>query len=171
LDKAVRKKEEREKSKAARGDAQGDGNTNTPDTPHGDVKLEGTDSAEEILAVRDEATAADEASPNDSLSELKRKRDDEDESSPRNTRTRTDESAPAPPPPPPPPPAEDMPMEVDESVSTPMDDGSFGSCTEGAEGSEKGVSQINGLTSPMQLATPSVNGTDGGKANGSSHVE
>jgi hypothetical protein len=166
LDKAVRKKEEREKSKAARGDAKGHETTSTPDTPLGDVKLEGTDSGE-ASALKDEATA----SPTGSSSELKRKRDDEDESSPRNTRTRTDETAPAPPPPPPPPPVEDMPMEVDESGSTPMNDRSFGSYAGGIEGNGKGASPVNGLTSPMQLTTPSFNGTDEGKVNGSSHLE
>jgi hypothetical protein len=118
------------------------------------------------------ASAADDASPNDSSSELKRKRDDGDESSPRNTRTRTDEPAPAPPPPPPPPPpAEDMPMEGEESGLTPMDDGSFGSSTQSVEGHGKEMPQINGLTSPMQLGTPSANGTDESKVNDHSRVE
>jgi hypothetical protein len=62
-------------------------------------------------------------------------------------------------------------MEGEESGLTPMDDGLFGSSTQSVEGHGKEMPQINGLTSPMQLGTPSANGTDESKVNDHSRVE
>ncbi len=176
MDKAVRKKEEREKAKASRGDA---ANDDMPDTPHVDM----------------DDTAEADISPNDSSSELKRKREDEADESPRNMRSRTDE--PPAPPPPPPPPADDMPIDMDESL-TPMDAGSMAFLTEEftalsgkavlqasghpvVEGSlaffteemapsGKAVLQASGQLSPMQLATPPTNGSSESRTNGSSNL-
>jgi histone-lysine N-methyltransferase SETD2 len=156
LDKAVKKKEEREKSRAARGDGAQDDKDATPNTPQIDL-----DDAVE-------ATVDANVSPNDSSSELKRKREDEADDSPRNIRSRTDD--PPAPPPPPPPPVEDMPMEVDESDLTPMDDGSMGSFTEGTAFNSKVVLQVSGQPSPMQLATPPTNGSGESRSNGSSNL-
>ena len=111
LDKAVKKKEEREKGRAARGDAVPDDNDVTPDTPQID------------LGNTPRATAANDVSPDDSSSELKRKREIETGDSPRNMRSRIDEPPAAPPPPPPP--TSDMRMDVEGADLTPMDDGSL----------------------------------------------
>jgi len=156
LDKAAKKKEEREKARAARGDAGNDDAVATPDTPQIDMDdtLEGTVDAG--------------ASPNDSSSELKRKREDEADNSPRNIRSRTDE--PPAPPPPPPPPADDMRLEMDESDATPMDDGSMGSFTEGTPSNGKLALRASGQPSPMQLATPPTNGSGDNRTNGNSNL-
>lgn len=153
MDKAVKKKEEREKMRTARGDAAQDEKEATPGTPQID-----TDDALEAIV---EANI----SPNDSSSELKRKREDEADESPRNIRSRVDE--PPAPPPPPPPPAEDMPME-DESVTL-MDDGSMSS-SESTTVNGKVAQQASGQPSPMQLATPPINGSGESRTNGSSNL-
>jgi hypothetical protein len=155
MEKAVKKKEERDKVKAARGDAAQDDKNATPDTPQGDLN----DALEGIVEA--------DISPNDSSSELKRKREDEADNSPRNIRSRTDE--PPAPPPPPPPPADDMPMNLDESL-TPMDDGSMGSFTEGTTFNGKVALQASGQLSPMQLATPPTNSSGESRTNGSSNL-
>ena len=154
MDKAVMKKEERENTRATRGDTAQHDNGATPDTPQ--------------IEVDDASYAATDidVSPNDSSSELKRKREDDTDESPRNIRSRTDEP-PAPPPPPPPPADDDMPIDVDESGLTPMDDGSMSSFIEGTPTNGKVALRANGQPSPMQLATPPTNGfgesrTDGG---------
>lgn len=153
MDKAVKKKEEREKARAARGDAALDDDGTTPSTPQ--AEMDGA------------LQPATEASPNDYSWELKRKREDDADDSPRNIRSRTDEP---PAPPPPPPPADDMPMEMDESNLTPMDDGSMGSFTEGTPSNGKLPLRASGQPSPMQLATPPTNGSGESKSNGSSNL-
>lgn len=157
LDKAVKKKEEREKAKLARGDAVQDDVGGTPDTPQ--IEVDDTPGA----------TSAIDASPDDSSSELKRKREDVADDSPRNTRSRTDE--PPAPPPPPPPPACDMPMDVEDADLTPMYDGSMGSFAENISANGKLPLQASGQPSPMQLATPPTNGSGEGKVNGSSNMQ
>jgi len=111
LDKAVKKKEEREKGRAARGEAVPDDNDVTPDTPQID------------LGNTPRATAANDVSPDDSSSELKRKREIETGDSPRNMRSRINE--PPAPPPPPPPPTRVKRQDGEGSVFTPQDDCSF----------------------------------------------
>lgn len=152
MDKAVKKKEEREKARAARGEAAHDDKGATPDTPQVDI----------------DDTPGPAISPNDSSSELKRKRGDEEDNSPRNIRSRTGE--PPAPPPPPPPPAGDMPMDIEEFDLTPMDDGSMVSFTEGTPSSGKLPLRAGDQPSPMQLATPPTNGSGEGKSNGSSNL-
>jgi len=157
LDKAVKKKEEREKVKAARGDAAADDNGVTPDTP--ELEVDDTPGA----------TAAVEASPNDLSSELKRKREDEADGSPRNIRSRTDDE-PLAPFPPPPPPAGDMPMDVEDADLTPLDDRSIGFFTDSVPANGKLPLRANDQHSPMQLATPPANYSGEGKPNGSSNL-
>lgn len=154
LDKAVKKKEEREKGKAARGDGALD-NTATPDTPQ--IETDGTP-----------GPVAGGVSPNDSSLELKRKRDDETDDSPRNMRSRIDD--PPAPPPPPPPPAGDMPIDAEEAELTPMDDGSMDFFTEGTPSNGKLPLRASEHPSPMQLATPPTNGTGEDKRNNSSNL-
>lgn len=153
MDKAVRKKEEREKARAARGDTAHGDVGGTPDTPQIDM--------EDSLEVTVEA----DDSPDDSSSELKRKREDDAYNSPRNMRSRTDE--PPAPPPPPPPPAEDM---MDESDATALDDGSMGSFAEGTPSNGKMALRVSSQPSPMQLATPPTNGSGDCRGNGSSNL-
>lgn len=152
MDKAVRKKEEREKARAARGEGAQDDQGATPDTPQLDVN----------------DTPGIAASPSDDSSELKRKR--EDEADERNTRSRTDEPPVPAPPPPPPPPAGDLPMDVDEADLTPMDEESMGSFTEGTPSNGKLPLRPGDQPSPMQLATPPTNGSGESKSNGSSNL-
>lgn len=156
MDKAVRKKDEREKARAARGDAVQDDKVATPDTP----QINEDDDFE--------ATARMDVSPNDSSLELKRKREDEADDSPRNIRSRTDE--PPAPPPPPPPPTDDMPIEVEEFDLTPMDDGSNSSFTECTPSNGNTTLRASGQPSPMQLATPPTNGSGESRSNGGSNL-
>lgn len=158
MDKAVRKKEEREKARVARGDAVQDGNGASPDTPQ--IEMDDTPGA----------TAAVEASPNDSSSELKRKREDEADDSPRNMRSRTDEPLAPPPPPPPPPPAGDMPMDTGDADLTPMADGSMQSFTEDMTSNGKLPLRESSQPSPMQLATPPTHGSGEARSHGSSNL-
>lgn len=156
MDKAVKKKEEREKARAAHGETAHDDKDATPDTPHVDI----------------EDTPGVAASPNDDSFELKRKREDEGDGSPRNIRSRTDEPpAPPPPPPPPPPPAGDLHMDVDEADLTPMDEGLMGSFTGGTPANRKLPLRVDGPPSPMQLATPPTNGSGEGRSNGNSNLQ
>ncbi|KAF3041548.1 histone methyltransferase set2 [Didymella heteroderae] len=152
MDKAVKKKEERENARAARGDAAHDDKDATPDTPQIDV--------DDTLGVA--------ASPTEDPSELKRKRDHEPDESPRNIRSRTDE--PPAPPPPPPPPTGDLPMDIDEADLTPMDEGWMGSFTEGMPPNGKLPLRAGDQPSPMQLATPPTHGSGESKNNGSSNL-
>lgn len=145
MDKAVKKKEEREKARAARGEAA----HASPDTPQPDV----------------DDTPGAAASPNDFSAELKRKREDDTDESPRNLRSRADE--PPAPPPPPPPPAGDIPMDLEEAGLTPMDDGSIVSFTESAPSNVKLPLRASDQASPMQLVTPPSNGSGESKGTGS----
>jgi hypothetical protein len=150
MDKAVKKKEEREKQKASHNgvkvESKGEASTTPPDIN----EVEWADDMMDIAASTD-------ASPADSSTDLKRKRDgDEKTASPKRSRIGTDELSQVPPPPPPPP-AEDM-IDVDvEFDLTPTDDALS------SNGIDKVALRANGHESPIQLATPSTNG----KSNGS----
>ncbi|RII24839.1 hypothetical protein CUC08_Gglean011852 [Alternaria sp. MG1] len=143
MDKAVKKKQERQKMKAAQSGVKSDLTSESPSTPSGP------------------AGDADEASPSDSTSDLKRKRDGEAQSgSPKRTRTTSENQQSAPPPPPPPPATTD----VEETSLTPMDDMSamsFPDSTERVSTGSKMAFQLDGYGSPMQLATPTTNGSNG----------
>jgi histone-lysine N-methyltransferase SETD2 len=156
LDKAVKKKEEREKGRAARGEAVPDDNDVTPDTPQID------------LGNTPRATAANDVSPDDSSSELKRKREIETGDSPRNMRSRINE--PPAPPPPPPPPTSDMRMDVEGAEFTPVDDGSLELSRDGTTSTGKLPLRASEQPSPTQLATPPTNGAGEHKRNGSSNL-
>ncbi|KAI4910389.1 hypothetical protein J4E90_007824 [Alternaria incomplexa] len=140
MDKAVKKKEERQRLKAAQGGSKSDltnESPSTPQAPSGD---------------------ANDASPTDSTSDLKRKRDEETQSgSPKRTRTSSENQESAPPPPPPPPATTDV-----EETLTPMDETStlsFPDATERSTLGNKPSLQLDGYGSPMQLATPPTNGS------------
>jgi hypothetical protein len=107
MDKAVKKKEERDKQKAARNAAEGKaGSPPIDQDKSGDVEEVEWD--DDMMDIQKDIAASHDASPADSSFELKRKREgDEEPSSPKKSRTGTDELAAAPPPPPPPPPAGD----------------------------------------------------------------
>lgn len=110
LDKAVKKKEERDRQKAARvnGTKEVSPTTVTQDTPDAEM-------SDDDMDAKMEMGASNEASPADSSTELKRKHDgDEDPSSPKKSRTGSGELQP-PPPPPPPPPAENC-VDAEEDV-------------------------------------------------------
>jgi hypothetical protein len=118
--------------------------------------VEGKDDIEEIewdddlMDIQKDLAGSHDASPTDSMSELKRKREaDEDPSSPKKTRLSTDELAPAPAPPPPPPPTDGIP-DMDEEYASLGELGNING---------KAAPQENGHPSPMQLATPSTNGS------------
>ena len=153
MDKAVKKKEERQKLKASQGGGKSDTKEGTPDTPQ-DAPKGGEDGWTDGMAA-----TADDASPTDSTSDLKRKRAEEGRSgSPKRTRTGSEVPQPAPPPPPPPPAS----TENGESSLTPMDDASTISFPEvGDRGNTGGKTafQLDGYGSPMQLATPPTNGS------------
>jgi hypothetical protein len=137
MDKAVKKKEERLRLKAAQGGTKSDLTNESPSTPQA---LNGD---------------ANDASPADSVSDLKRKRDEEAQSgSPKRTRTSTEIQESAPPPPPPPPATTDV-----EETLTPMDEASisFSEATERSTLAGKPSLQLDGYGSPMQLATPPTN--------------
>lgn len=133
MEKAVKKKDERQKIK----------------TPQNDTIRGTSDSL---------AATVDEASLSDSASELKRKREEEGRfGSPK--RTRTSSETPQPAPPPPPPPLESI--EDAESSLTPMDETPTTSFPGAADSLPNGVKttlQLGDYGSPMQLATPPTNG-------------
>jgi hypothetical protein len=133
MDKAVRKKDERQKMKTAQGG---------------------------IVCGTLDSTAAtvDDASLSDSASELKRKREEEGRfGSPKRTRTGSEVPQPAPPPPPPPPASTNN----EEPRLTPMNEASTTSFSDAADrgpNEGKATLQLDGYGSPMQLATPPTNG-------------
>ncbi|KAJ4289551.1 histone methyltransferase set2 [Kalmusia sp. IMI 367209] len=149
MDKAVRKKTERDKAKAARADTQTNGDValsveaKTPETPRFELEME-NDVKEATLDPYD-------GSPTESGTDLKRKREEDGEpASPKKSRTEAQPS----PPPPPPPPAEEMHIDVEGSTLTPMDDDPV-SIHSTSDGSVNGVKpKTLNLASPMQLATP-----------------
>jgi hypothetical protein len=141
MDKAVKKKEDRDRKKAALPSVETDGKGERSTTPPGEPEeAEWDDNLMDITN-----------SPTDSLSDLKRKRDgDEEPSSPKKSRLSTDELQQAPPPPPPPPPPG---IDVDgEGGLTPIDDDAS------LNGNGKAV--LRTRQHPIQVATPSTNGND-----------
>lgn len=157
MDKAVKKKEDRVKHKTEKNGVKSENRDTNTGISHGDLKDEEVDWDDDMLDLKKELAASEEASPADSISDLKRKREEEDGmSSPKKTRTSMEESQLAPPPPPPPP-AEDRPADL-----TPMDDAftlTFPEVEDAATTTNKSALQLNGHTSPMQLATPPTNGS------------
>lgn len=147
MDKAVRKKEEREKQKGASSKTKVE--SLSPSTPPSESKVE--EMAWDIPA-----------SPSGSASELKRKREEDDSvNSPKKTRT-SDGDIESAPPPPPPPPAEDMPSDMFETNHTPLDDASTPSAYElehDTATKDTTPAYLNGNASPMQLVTPPTNGS------------
>jgi hypothetical protein len=138
MEKAVQKKEDRRKAKAAQKAQNND--CLSPATPAdaNDAEVEWTD---DMLNA---------ASPSESNPDLKRKREEEGSStSPKRSRT-GEEIAPTPPPPPP------VSNAVEETAGSPMDDASAMSFPEVVEARGK---QLDGYGSPMQMATPSTNGS------------
>jgi hypothetical protein len=153
MDKAVKKKEERDKQKAARNAAEGKAGSPPIDQDKSGY-VEEVEWDDDMMDIQKDIAASHDASPADSSFELKRKREgDEEPSSPKKSRTGTDELAAAPPPPPPPPPAGDG-TDVDSEYAS-HTNGTSSTFTNG-----KDTLQGNGYPSPMQLATPSTNGSE-----------
>lgn len=155
MDKAVKKKEERDKQKAARA---AEGKAGSPSAEKEAVDIEEVEWDDDMMDIHKDIAASKEASPTDSSSELKRKREgEEDPGSPKKTRKSTDGRASAPPPPPPPPPASDV-LEIDQEyvllTTGNGHDTSHGNAIDGKAGLQE-----NGYPSPVQLATPSTNGS------------
>lgn len=168
MDKAVKKKTEREKEKATRDGSKAAAKTveeNTPETPRGEPNAEKAESEDEMIGLSDnEDTESHEVSPADSsATDLKRKREgDGDPGSPKKSRIEMVSPAPPPPPPPPPPPTEDMPLDIDGSTLTPMEDDDQASFHLAGE-DVNGVA-VNGKSKlpqddVTQLATPPTNGS------------
>lgn len=161
MDKAVQKKEAREKEKAAKQDKKLQGKpdgglTGVSQSPQKSPKPKHDESDDEMFGFSDnEAEESNQVSPADSSSmELKRKREEEgDVGSPKKSRIDTMETSPTPPPPPPPPPppADDE-FEMEGSSSTPLEYGDL----QGSPGTEMLIRNRlkQGGESPMQLATP-----------------
>jgi len=156
MDRAVKKKTEREKAKTAQAGAKVNG---AGAAANGEPSLEAAATEAKGKAADSEEGTPDlgsrEVSPTASTTDLKRKREEErDPGSPKKSKT---ESAPDPPPPPPPP-AEDMMIDADGTALTPMEDDRHGVLTS----KDRNEASINGkprlqyddLESPMQLATP-----------------
>jgi hypothetical protein len=147
MDKAVKKKEEHDKRKAVR---KAEGKNVSPSAVEGKDDIEEIEWDDDLMDIQKDLAGSHDASPTDSMSELKRKREaDEDPSSPKKTRLSTDELAPAPAPPPPPPPTDGIP-DMDEEYASLGELGNING---------KAAPQENGHPSPMQLATPSTNGS------------
>jgi hypothetical protein len=145
MDKAVKKKEERQRLKAERKAKNKDASPGTPQ----DVGLDGDGDVEWT----DDMLNA--ASPTDSTSYLKRKREEEGAyTSPKRSRT-GEEVAPTPPPPPP------ASSAFEETATTPLDDAFAMSFPDVAESRTQGV-QLDRYGSPMQLATPSTSTNSSG---------
>jgi hypothetical protein len=150
MDKAVKKKEERDKHKAAR---KAEGKPESPSITQEMGDTEEVEGDDDTMDIDKDFAASHDASPTDSSSELKRKREiEEDPSSPKKSRTGSDELQAAPPPPPPPPPMEDT-LDADAEYQSPTTEINSGS------GTNVSAPQENGHLSPMQLATPSTNGS------------
>ncbi|KAF2791467.1 hypothetical protein K505DRAFT_248908 [Melanomma pulvis-pyrius CBS 109.77] len=176
MDKAVKKKVGREKEKAARAERKARDKVtgksveaDTPETPNGATKVDEDESDNEMLGPSDnEDAGSNQGSPTDSSTDLKRKREEEgDFGSPKKSRTAFP-PAPPPPPPPPPPPAEDMPLDMDDSNFSPMEeegtDSSHEYGTHGVNGQGDDIARVENFPSPMQLATPpTTNGKESGR--------
>lgn len=168
MNKAVHKKREHDKKKIAReeekarDEAAKRPNSTTPlitapGSPAGD------NDEEEDMDI--EMSDDDEADNTASDIALKRKRDgetpatpidDDDATAGANKRLKTEEEATPPPPPPPPPPAEDD-YPMDESATPTQEPSPVESEARGYE--EVKAVNGNGTRSPVQLATPSTNGS------------
>lgn len=152
MDKAVRKRDERQKMKASQSGAVSDTKTGTPGTP---AKEGGSECTSDSVAA-----IADDPVLSDSASELKRKRQEEGRfGSPKRTRTGSEVPQPTPPPPPPPPPVSN---ENEDSINTPVDNAlatSFAEVADRGPIGNKTAFQTDGHGSPMQLATPPTNGS------------
>ncbi|KAH4102431.1 histone-lysine N-methyltransferase [Parastagonospora nodorum] len=154
MDKAVKKKEERDKKKAARA---ADGRAGSPSAEKEIVDIEEVEWDDDMMDIHKDIAASKDASPTDSSSELKRKREgEEDPGSPKKTRKSTDRLASAPPPPPPPP-ASDV-VEIDQEYVL-LTTGIGHDSSHGIAINSKVGLQENGYPSPVQLATPSTNGS------------
>ena len=126
MEKAVKKKEEREKGKESRNGNEPDGNV--------------------LMSVERDPSPAESSG-----GELKRKREEDGApASPKKFRPDAQVV-----PPPPPPPLDDMPAEADASTLTPMDDGPT-SVDSTSDHSLNGIrpKTLDNLVSPTQLATP-----------------
>jgi hypothetical protein len=154
MDKAVKKKEERDKLKATR---KAEGKAVSPSAVQEKDDIQEVEWDDDMMDIQKDLAAAHDASPTSSLSELKRKREvDEEPSSPKKSRMGTDELASVPPPPPPPP--SNGVTDGDEVDDVSTNDGELGT-TNGITVDAKATPQENGYPSPMQLATPSTNGS------------
>lgn len=151
MDRALKKKEEREKEKASRNGAPANGDiiasveTESPETPQ-------LGSNTRLSSTMELDSNVPEVSPTNSLGgELKRKREEEGgAASPKKFRSDSQGA-----PPPPPPPMEDMPVDAETSTLTPMDDDPI-SVHSTSDNSVSGIrpKTLDGLGSPTQLATP-----------------
>jgi hypothetical protein len=166
MNKAVHKKREHDKKKIAReeekarDEAGKKPNGTAPVLPSGSPDADLDEEEDMDIEMSD-----DEDNTTSELASIKRKRDgetpatpldDEDATAGANKRLKTEEEAtPPPPPPPPPPPAEDD-YAMDESA-TPTQEPSPVESEERVY--EKEVPSANGNRSPVQLATPSTNGS------------
>ncbi|KAF1917969.1 hypothetical protein BDU57DRAFT_444352 [Ampelomyces quisqualis] len=153
MDRAVKKKEERDKQKATR---KAEGKTESPSIAQEKVDVEEAEWDDDMMDIQKDLVGSHDASPDDSSSELKRKREGNEEPvSPKKSRMGTDELQVAPPPPPPPP-AEDV-VELDHTFESPDSEKKESSSlpTNG-----KAAVLPNGHASPTQLATPSTNGSN-----------
>jgi len=143
MDKAVKKKEERDRQKAAR---IAEGKAESPAAAPEVRDIQEVEWDDDMMDIKADLSASRDGSPADSSSELKRKREgEEDSGSPKKSRMGTDELQSAPPPPPPPP-------TDDAELDSPA-------VAEGEAINGKSAVQQNGHGSPMQLATPSTNGS------------
>lgn len=141
MDKAVKKKEEREKQKSTPNGAQSSSkDENSPGTPNPAPKDEDVEWTNDML----------DASPVDSTSDHKRKREEDAAlASPKRTRTHSEDVRSAPPPPPPPATSEREEQILLESADAEL-------LSRGKAG------RLDGNASPMQLATPPTNGSGSG---------
>ncbi|PVI03940.1 hypothetical protein DM02DRAFT_519744 [Periconia macrospinosa] len=158
MEKALKKKMEREKGKAARAESKSHSETGKkPEKGSGSGLSKGKPDEVRTSMSDDGAANSIDVSPTESLSgDLKRKREEGDDiGSPKKSRTGAFE---APPPPPPPPPSDSIPIDGDESSMTPEGFASDGGLTNGTA--------VNGQTKQRQdqddLATPSTNGSAAG---------
>lgn len=169
MNKAVHKKREHDKKKIAReeekarDEAAKKPNGTTPVIPAAGSPVGDNDEEEDMdIEMSDDEEADNTASD----IALKRKRDgetpatpldDDDATAGANKRLKTEEEAtPPPPPPPPPPPAEDE-YPMDESATPTQEPSPVDSEARGYE--EVKTVNGNGMKSPVQLATPSTNGS------------
>jgi histone-lysine N-methyltransferase SETD2 len=161
MEKAVRKKVEREKAKASRSSSNALNNaavksteTASPETPRIGTETSMLSDAEQ--------SKSHEISPAESY--LKRKRDGDD--SPNSPKKSKLEEAPTPPPPPPPPPADDM-LGPDGTALTPQEEES--SSLLSLSDKDANTVALNGKPrlpqdDVMQLATPPTNGSTNGSS-------